>query len=111
MLGLFELILAASELSFGSFSVASPFLNLGTELALQFKFLFLDVLDIMLELDVFIFVLELSLSIFFVLSANNGFLLEIFRFQIFSKLINLPVQCINHLVFTFDDILKLNFLS
>ena len=91
MLGLFQLILAASELSFGSFSVASPFLNLGTELALQFKFLFLDVLDIMLELDVFIFVLELSLSILFVLPSHHGFLLEVFRFQIFSKLINLPI--------------------
>jgi hypothetical protein len=65
----------------------------------------------MLELDVFIFILELSLSILFVLSADNSFLLEIFRFQIFSKLVNLPIQSINHLVFAFDDILKLNFLS
>ncbi len=111
MLRLFQFVLAASELSLSCFSVASPFLNLGTELALKFKFLFLDVLDIMLELDVFIFVLEFSLSILFVLSADSGFLFEVFRFQIFSKLINLPVQCINHLVFTFDDILKLNFLS
>jgi len=111
MLGLLQLILAASELSLGCFCVASPFLNLGTELAFKFKFLFLDVLDIMLELDIFVFVLELSLSILFVLAADDSFLFEVFGFQIFSKLVNLSVQSINHLVFAFDNILKLYFLS
>ena len=111
MLNLLELILAASELSLSCFSVASPFLNLGPELAFKFKFLFLDVLDVMLKLDIFVFVLKLSLSIFFVLAADDGFLFEIFGFQIFSELINLSVQSINHLVFTFDNIFKLDFLS
>lgn len=111
MLGLLQLILAAAELSLGCFCVASPFLNLGTELAFEFKFLLLDVLNIMLELDVFIFVLKLSLPVLFVLSANDSFLFEVFGFQIFSKLINLSIQRINHLVFAFHNILKLHFLS
>ena len=111
MLNLLQLILAASELSLGSFGVTSPFLNLGTKLAFKFKFLLLDVLDIMLELDIFVFVLELSLSVLLVLAADDSLLFEIFGFQIFSKLVNLSVQGINHLVFAFDNIFKLHFLS
>jgi hypothetical protein len=86
-------------------------LALGTKLAFKFKFLLLDVLDIMLELDIFVFVLELSLSVLLVLAADDSLLFEIFGFQIFSKLVNLSVQGINHLVFAFDNILKLHFLS
>jgi hypothetical protein len=79
-----QFILTRSKFPLSGFSIASPLLNLSPELALKLQFLFLDILNIMLQLDVVILVLKLSLSILFVLSTHHSFLLKIFGLEILS---------------------------
>ena len=54
---IFNLILTRSKFPLRSLSITSPLLDLSPQLALQLQFLFLYVLDIMLQLYVIIFIL------------------------------------------------------
>lgn len=115
---LFQLVLSISQVvaersafSFGCLSVTSPFLDLVSERRFSFYFLFLDVLHIVLQLKLIVFVLKLTLAIFLMFSSKQSFLLEIFTLEVVTELVDLTVKCVDHLIFAFDSILKLNLLT
>jgi len=62
----------------------------------------------MREFDVLVLIVQLSLSLFFMSPAKHSLLLEILGFQVFPELINLPIQCVNHLVLSLDDVFELH---
>ena len=64
-----------------------------------------------MQLGIVVLVLQLSLSLFFVLSPEHGLLFKIFAFQVFSKLIDLSIQGVDHLILGFHDVFQLNFFS